>query len=182
MAKKGKGKMQIATNVASVKVPDPSAFRVPDAPHARGVTSYAHPVVRRTVNLRDDPLGLMHARKQIGPALYRAGREYQATREAMGIGTGRSSSDLREHVDGGQIASDGITDRQVIAAKKIEALRRRLGEDGYRLIEAVLIDKRSIREIADASPMMSGKAATTFYGHLFRRQLAVLAKAWGFAS
>ena len=173
--------MQITTAVATVKVHDPSAFRVPDAPHVRGVTTYSKPMVRRTVNLRDDPLGLMHARKQIGPALYRAGREYQAIREAMGIGTGRSPSDLREHVDGGQIATDGITDERLAAAKKIAALRSRLGDDGYRLLEAILIDKRTVREIADASSMMSGKAATTFYGHLFRRQLAVAAKAWGFA-
>lgn len=184
MAKKGKGKMQVlqSTEIAAVRVANPLAYAVPDVEHKRGVTTYREPSVKASVSLRDDPLGLMYARRQIGPALYRAGREYQATREAMGIGAGRSASDLKEHVDGGQIASDGITDRQISAGKKLEALRRRLGDDGYRLLEAVLIDKRTIREIADASPMMSGKAATTFYGHLFRRHLAVAAKAWGFAS
>lgn len=173
-----KGKqMQHAT--ATIKVTDPMAFLVPDVQHNAGVTTYREPRISARVALRDDPLGQMYARKQIGASLYRAGRTYQAAREAMGIGSGRSPSDLREHVDGGQIATDGITDAKVAAAKRIAAWRLLLGEDGYRLVEAVLIDKRSIRQVADASRMMSGKAATTFYGHLFRRQLSALAKAMG---
>lgn len=167
---------------ATITVENPDAVRRPFAVHAKGETTYREPREFRVSVarvLRDDPIGQMHSRRQITDTQYHAAREYQETREAMGIGTGRSPSNLVEHVDGGQIASDGITDRQLRASKRIEAWRVRLGDAGYRLIEAVLIHKRTIREIADASPMMSGKAATTFYGHMFRQQLDVLAKAMG---
>lgn len=166
----------------TITVENPDARRKPFAVHMKGETTYREPREARVTLprvLRDDPIGQMHSRRQITDAQYLVAREYQATREAMGIGTGRSPSDLREWVDGGQIASDGITDRQMRAAKLLAAWRVRLGDAGYRLIEAVLIDKRTIRQIADASPMMSGKAATTFYGHMLRHQLDVLGKAMG---
>lgn len=175
-----------AIDTTTVHVPDadPDARyrRIASTRHFRGVTSFREPLVKATATLRNDPLGQMYSRRQIGRAQYEAGRKYQATREAMGIGTGRSPSDIREWVDGGQIASDGITDERLRAAKDIAKWRALLGTEGYKLIEAVLIDKATIRQYADASPMMSGKAATTYYGHAFRIALTTLAKAMGLAS
>lgn len=169
------------TDVTKVPDADPDAAyrRMTAARHRQGVTTFYEPRVAAVRTLRDDPLGLMHSRKQVGEAQYAAGRRYQATREAQGIGRSRSPGDIREHVDGGRIASDGITDDMVVAGKRIAAWRSRIGDDGYWLLEAVLIEKRSIREYADASPMMSGKAATTFYGHRFRECLSTLAKLMG---
>ena len=49
-----------------------------------------HPAELRRVTvvraLRDDPLGRLHARRQIGLAQYRAGRAWQAAYEAAAIG------------------------------------------------------------------------------------------------
>lgn len=186
--------MHSAGELATVKVADPSAFTVPDLHYERGLSApqivgegeggiitYIEPTVRRQANHRDDPIGYMFSRGQVGKAQYRAARQYQATREAEGIGRGRSPSDIREHVDGGKGPSDGLTDTRLAAAKKIARWRQMLGEDGYQIVEAVLIDKRQIRDIADSGTrMMPGKSATITLGHIFRRQLSLLAKDMGF--
>ena len=191
MPRKRKAKpMQTATalsaDTAPMMVPDPGEDaryrRISASRHKDGVTSFREPLVQATRALRDDPLGLMHARKQIGEAQYRAGREWQRTHEAAGVGRLRSSGDIREHVDGGQIASDGITDHQRQAIARLAAWDRALGAQGARLVAAVLADKRSIRDIADNSGLMPGKAATTFMGHRFRECLSTLAKMMGYAS
>lgn len=182
--------MQTATalsaDTAPMMVPDPGEDaryrRIAASRHKDGVTSFREPLVQATRALRDDPLGLMHARKQIGEAQYRAGREWQRTHEAAGVGRLRSSGDIREPTDGGQIASDGITDHQRAALIRLNTWARALGTAGNRLVQAVLADKRSIREIADTGGMMPGKAATTFTGHRFRECLSTLAKMMGFAS
>jgi len=163
---------------ATMYVENPLRERVPQLRMVRG--ELRHDPDKRRVEraLRDDPLGQMHQRRQIGEAQYRAGREFQRTWEAAGTPL-RSPGNIIEHVDGGRGASDGITDQRMAAGKDLAAWRRLLGHE-YSLVEAVLIDKRTIRDVADTGNRMPGKAATTFTGHLFRRQLDVLAKAMGF--
>lgn len=183
---------QTVQTIATIAVPDPSAFTVPDVHYERGlgapqivgpgeggVLTYIPQTVRREVNLRDDPFGQMYKRGTIGRAQYQAGRKFQSTWEAAGTPL-RSPGNIIEHVDGGRGASDGITDRRMAAGKDLALWRSELGRDGYSLIQAVLIDKRTIREVADSGAMMPGKAATTYYGHAFRRQLSLLAKVMGF--
>lgn len=169
---------QTVQTVATIMVPNPLRERVPRLRAIDGELTYVEDKVRAARALRDDPLGQMHQRRQIGEAQYQAGRRFQATWEAAGTPL-RSSGDIREHVDGGRGASDGITDQRMAAGKSLAAWRSLLGHD-YALVQAVLIDKRTIREVSDTGAMMPGKAATTFTGHLFRRQLSLLAKAMGF--
>lgn len=171
--------MQAQTAIATTMVPNPLRERVPQLRTIDRELAYVEDRVRTERALRDDPLGQMHQRRQIGESQYAAGREFQRAWEAAGSPL-RSSGDIREHVDGGQIAADGITDARMAAGKLLASWRSLLGRDGYKLVEAVLIDKHTIRQIADAGSMMPGKAATTFMGHLFRRQLSLLAKAMGF--
>lgn len=163
----------------TIMVPNPLRERVPQLRVIERELTYVEDKVRTERALRDDPLGQMHQRRQIGESQYAAGRRFQATWEAAGTPL-RSPGDIREHVDGGRGASDGITDQRMAAGKELASWRSILGRDGYSLVEAVLIDKHTIREIADAGAMVPGKAATTFMGHLFRRQLSALAKAMGF--
>ena len=185
MSKRKAVTMQSAAAIATMMVPDAGAnwrqHRMDAMRHVRGVTKFHEPMEkeRRVRALRDDPLGLMHHRKQIGESQYRAAREFQSTWERAGTPL-RSPGDIREFVDGGRGASDGITDVRMAAGKKLAQWRSMLGREGYQIVEAVLIDKTTIREVADAGAMMPSKAATTFYGHLFRRQLTALAKAMGF--
>lgn len=171
--------MQAQTAIATTMVPNPLRERVPQLRTIDRELAYVEDRVRTGRALRDDPLGQMHQRRQIGESQYAAGREFQRAWEAAGSPL-RSSGDIREHVDGGRGASDGITDARMAAGKLLAEWRRILGRDGYSLVERVLIDKHTIRQIADAGSMMPGKAATTFMGHLFRRHLSLLAKAMGF--
>lgn len=174
--------MQAAAAFDLVKVDNPLAMPVHEARHHRGETVYRLPQVDVAISQRDrDQLGAMFRRRQIGKALLVAGRLYQTTFELAHGLRGRSSGDLREHVDGGRLPSTGTTDAQMKASDQLAAWNARLGDDKA-LAEAFLIHKRSIREIADASRlMMPGKASTTFHGHLMRRVLARLSKAMGLA-
>lgn len=164
----------------TVMVPNPLRERVPQLRVIERELTYVEDRVRTERALRDDPLGQMHQRRQIGESQYAAGREFQRAWEAAGTPL-RSSGDIREHVDGGKGASDGITDQRMAAGKLLAQWRIILGRDGYALVQSVLIDKHTIREVADAGSMMPGKAATTYYGHAFRQQLSALARAMGFA-
>ena len=165
---------------AETEVQNPHRIRVPDLKTVRGEHRYdeAKVTVRRA--LRDDPLGWMHSRGQINEAQYQAGREYQATREAEGIGTGRSPSELREHVDGGHVASDGITDTKLRAAKRVAAWRSMLGEDGYQLAEAVLVENRQVKQCALSIYGSASPANRKYAGRRFRECLDALAKNMGF--
>lgn len=166
---------------ATMLVENPLRERLPQMRERGGEIVHIPDRIRVERSLRDDPLGQMHSRKQIGEAQYHAGRRFQETWEAAGKSL-RSSGDIREHVDGGQIASDGITDKRMKAGKILAEWRSALGRDAYAFLEAVLIDKRTIRDIADTSRlMMPGKASTTFHGHLFKRHLSLLAKHTGHA-
>lgn len=167
-------------------VPEPDAEvrarrRYHATEHKKGVTSFEEPLVMATRRTAGDTLGFMFSRRQIGRAQYEAGRKYQRTREAQGIGRGRSPSELHEYVDGGKGPQDGLTDARKKATSDLAAWRRLLGSDGYEIVEAVLIEGHSIQEVADSgTSMMPGKAATKAMGHVFRRQLSVLARAMGF--
>jgi hypothetical protein len=142
--------MQTAASIATTMVPNPLRERVPQLRVIERELTYVEDRIRTERALRDDPLGQMHQRKQIGEAQYQAGRRFQQTWEAAGTPL-RSSGNIIEHVDGGRTASDGITDKRMAAAKLLDAWRQSLGESDYRFLQAVLIDKRSIREVADAS-------------------------------
>lgn len=171
--------MQVAAH--TMMVPNPLRERVPQLRVIERELTYVEDKVRTERALRDDPLGQMHQRRQIGESQYAAGRRFQATWEAAGTPL-RSSGDIREHVDGGRGASDGITDARMAAGKELASWRSAIGDDGYKFLQAVLIDKRSIREVADASRlMMPGPKSTVFHGQLFRRLLSLLAKATGHA-
>lgn len=188
--RKAEKKMQAAAQ--TVMVPNPLREIVPQLRVIERELTYVEDKVRVEVSYRDDPLGQMFRRGQLGDlnkpseeskarAMLEAGRKFQSTWEAAGSPL-RSSGDIREHVDGGKGASDGITDARMAAGKLLAEWRRLLGKAGYDLVQAILIDKRTIREVADSGSMMPGKAATTYYGHAFRHQLSALAKAMGFSA
>lgn len=166
--------MHAATS--TVMVPNPLRERVPQLRVIERELTYVEDRVRVDRALRDDPLGQMHQRRQIGDAQYQAGRKFQSTWEAAGTPL-RSSGNIIEHVDGGRGASDGITDQRMAAGKLLAYFRSELGEADYKFLEAVLIDKATIRQVADASRlMMPGPKSTVFHGQLFRRILSLLAK------
>ncbi len=93
-----------------------------------------HPAELRTVTLaralRDDPLGRLHARRQIGLAQYRAGREWQETYEAAAIGHVGSIDPSNEPVDGSPHHAGPNLDRITKATRKLAGWDRLLGQYG----------------------------------------------------
>ncbi len=138
--------------------------------------------IKAVQSLRDDPLGLMHSRKQVSDSQYRAGRRWQALWAAKEVGGVRSIDLTQTPVDGSPMGFTGLSERQRQAMKEVEHLQDILGRDGYALVCGVLVDKHTIREIADAGSRMPGKATTTYVGHRFRECLSTLAKAMGYAT
>lgn len=206
MKKKGQKRMQTATDTVaaqlaetklrldkerraleiSASVKDPRAFTVPDVDRQMGETIYREPLISATVTLRDDPLGHMHRKgrddTRIGSAQYHAGRVWQRTYEAAGIGRIRSPGDIREPVDGGGIAHSGATDRQMQAHKRLAMWRALLGTQGALIIEDVLAEKRTLRQVAQARYGGTESATIKYVGRRFRECLSTLAKDMGLSS
>lgn len=174
----------------TIAVPNPHRELVPRLRHSRPSESGARELTyhedRVTVqrSTRGDLIGFMHSRGQLGEGTwgdvrYVAARRYQGAAETLAGGQ-RSSGDIRERVDGGHIASDGLTDARRDAARYLARWRARLGADGASLVDAVLIKGMTLRTIGDSGrAMMPGKAATTFLGHRLRECLTTLAKDMG---
>lgn len=175
---------QTVQTVATIMVPNPSVVRraaSEDVTHFQGVTTFKPPPEEKVKVQRaqSDVVGLMYDRRQISEARYAAARRFQETWEKAGAPF-RSPGDIREFVDGGRGPTDGITDARQKAMRALMGYKALLGQEGLGIVVSVLIDKRTIRDVADRGFMMPGKAATTYYGHLFQNQLSLLAKAMGF--
>lgn len=149
----------------------------------RGVTTFVPDRVERERNLRDDPLGQMHDRRQIEEHQYRAGRQFQDDWEVSGrSGRMRGMDTTQEPVDGGRNASSrlGVTDRSLAASRRLNAYETELGAYGWRLATLVLVDKRTLRECAQVIHGTALKPANvTFVGHRFRECLDTLAERMG---
>ncbi|MFA6047152.1 MAG: hypothetical protein WC718_19375 [Phycisphaerales bacterium] len=163
------------TAVATTYVPNPHRERVPQLRLIRGELTYVEDRIKVDVTYRDDPIGHMHRRKMLDDVRFRAARKYQETREAMGIGTGRSPSDLREWVDGGRMPANGVTDRQRAAAMQIILWRKLIGEQAYGVLESVLIDKCRLREVPTPFDRSPGKIST-LAGRVLREALMRIAR------
>lgn len=159
----------------TIEVQNPLRIRVPDLVRKRGELQYHEPRIVVARALRNDPLGSMHARKQISDAQYRAGREWQAKQEAAGTPL-KSSGDLQEPVDGSRKHRIGLTDRQRDAARQRAVWRDMLGGKNFALLEAVLIDKANLRE---AGELIFPDAQRKYVGWLFRHCLDQVAGSLG---
>ena len=138
--------------------------------------------VKAWQSLRDDPLGLMHHRKQISESQYRAGRAWQALWAASEVGGIKVLDLTQTPVDASPRGFTGISDRQRDAMRDLAKLKTQLGDHGSRLVEAVLVNKRSIREIADTGGNIPTRYNTAFYGHRFRECLDTIAKWLGLSN
>lgn len=163
----------------TIEVQNPHGLIVPDIRVVRGELRYDQERVTVARSIRGDPLGEMHAKRQISDAQYAAGRRYQATSEAMGIGVSRSPGDIKEPVDGGLGPTDGLTDRKLDAAKQMDAWRQLLGARGFELVQLVLIAGRSHPWIARQLYGGATQANRRYVGRLFRDCLDQLAADMG---
>ncbi len=131
-------------------------------------------VVRRA--LRDDPLARLHARRQIGEAQYRAGREWQAAYEAAAIGHVGSIDPSNEPVDGSPHHNGPNLDRITKAARKLAQWDRLLGADGCAIVRDVLAERLTMAAIAYKRRF----GTEEYYGKRFRECLMCLARDMGY--
>ncbi len=139
-----------------------------------------HPAELRTVTLaralRDDPLGRLHARRQIGLAQYRAGREWQETYEAAAIGHVGSIDPSNEPVDGSPHHAGPNLDRITKATRKLAGWDRLLGQYGCIIVRWALAERMTAAQIAHAMRFGDEK----FYGARLRECLDCLARDMGY--
>jgi hypothetical protein len=136
------------------------------------------------VNLREDPIGRMHARRQVDEAQYSAARAYQQLYDRATIGNLSPADPSRIRVDGGK-APDPISAARMAAATRLRSVEGTLkdwhGHAGLSLTRCVLTGGKSVEKTARDFGASSSRE-TRFWGLLFRKCLDVLAKALGFAS
>ena len=142
------------------------------------------PTATVVVNLREDPIGRMHARRQVDAAQYQAARAYQQLYDRATIGNLSPADPSRIRVDGGK-APDPISAARMAAATRLRSVERTLsdwhGFAGLNLTRCVLTGGKSVDKAARDFGANSEREAR-FWGLLFRKCLDVLAKALGFAS
>lgn len=120
-----------------VQSPDPMLVTAIVPNPAEYAERVVNPTVLVTRTLRNDPVGIMHAKRQIDDAQYEAARRWQADAEAAGPRIG-SSGFLQEPVDGGGHIRDGIAQRQLDAHKRLVHYAKLLGPRQHQLLVLVL--------------------------------------------
>jgi hypothetical protein len=129
-----------------------------------------------TASLRDDPLGRLHARRQIKEHQYAVGHYVQNLFELAASGRLQAMDPSKEPVDGRGAFVEPITDGQMRAGRRLQEARHTLGARGYALVKAVLADRLFLEQVAQASGISSRMA-----GNKFRECLDELADLFGFA-
>jgi hypothetical protein len=127
-------------------------------------------------SIRNDPLGSLHARKQIDDAQFWGGRCYQRDFEAVERGP-RAIDPGKEYVDGGA-AAEPITEAQQKAALKLASVHRALGQNGAALIQNSLIHGMSMDQMV-AARNLDSEAERKYLGKRFRECLNSLAFEYG---
>jgi len=132
-------------------------------------------------NLRDDPLARLRARGQIDEGQYLGGRHWQQEYEIAELGAAKAIDTTKEAVDGGQIAQDGLTERQQKAFRALALASIKLGLEGEALMMDFLVHGRGIKEIAarrgcDTEPELK------YFGRRIRECLETLAIAFRYVS
>lgn len=129
-------------------------------------------------NLREDPLGRLHDRRQIDEAQYLAGREFQADWERAEKGP-QAIDPSKEAVDGGCMP-DPIDEGQTKALVRINGVLRQLGADGSAIVHDVLVHGLTMEKIANRREL-AGQKWVEYFGKRFRECLDCMAEYYGLA-
>jgi hypothetical protein len=115
----------------------------------------------RVVSLRDDPVGQMARRGQLGSDAAQcnlrlaAAREWQRLHEAAEVGTLRGKDPTYEAVDGGRFTPPDSASR-LDAIKQLGALSRVLGIRSENLIRRVLGQKFTVKQVVAMDGLLGG--------------------------
>ena len=136
----------------------------------------------KVINLRDDPIGQMAKRGQLGnPAdtttRLAGARKWQVYYEHAEIGGAKAIDPSKPYIDGGAYVPPE-TDRRSAALAELKRLRPCLGMIGDRLVTWVLGEKLNLVEVA-AKLGYQSRMEKVVLGHEFRKYLDLLAVLFG---
>lgn len=167
-------------DLAPAVIDDPYAPTADPATRDRATWNPApRPRIVVVRSFRHDPLGAMHARRQVTEAEYLAGRAYQTMAEtAAGRGAAAMQWDGR-NTHGTGSAPVPVTDATLRAARRLRAvdtrLRARFGTEGLEVTQGVLLLHRDLRHVRRG-------ASLRFVGMLLRQCLDEIAILLGLAT
>ncbi|QPF83079.1 hypothetical protein IC762_25530 [Bradyrhizobium genosp. L] len=130
-------------------------------------------------SVRNDPLGRLHAHRQIDDSQYRGGRAFQADWERAERGP-RAVDTTREYVDGGQWR-EPITEGQRQATLRLNRAEHELGADGSMLVHEVLILGMTMEQIGQRRGLQTQRWQD-YFARRFKECLDRLALIYGFAT
>jgi hypothetical protein len=130
-------------------------------------------------NIKNDPLGNLHARHQIDEAQYHAGRAFQYDFETAERGP-QAIDPSKEAVDGGRMP-EPITEAMRKAVARLNRVHGIMGQSGASIAHDVLIARMSLDKVA-AKREMKTELEKKYLGRRLRECLDDMALVYGFAS
>lgn len=139
-----------------------------------------------TASLRHDPLARLHKRSHISDAEYAAGDWLRAQFELLNRAALRGVDISKPFVDGSAAGRAPLTGAQQRAGKHTLRAYRTLGSEGFRLVYAVLGERKYIEQVAEHYALDRGTPATKrdvlYLGRRFRECLNTMSFTFGFAT
>ena len=130
-------------------------------------------------SVRSDPLGRLHAHRQIDEAQYRGGRAFQNDWERAERGP-QAVDTTREYVDGAG-TREPVTESQRQAVLRLTRVERELGVDGAALVHDVLVLGLTMDQIVQRRAVRTQRW-NDYFARRFRECLDRLALVYGFAT
>ena len=130
-------------------------------------------------SVRSDPLGRLHAHRQIDEAQYRGGRAFQNDWERAERGP-QAVDTTREYVDGAG-TREPVTESQRQAVLRLNRVERELGTDGAALVHDVLVLGLTMDQIVQRRAVRTQRW-NDYFARRFRECLDRLALVYGFAT
>ncbi|CAL79018.1 conserved hypothetical protein [Bradyrhizobium sp. ORS 278] len=130
-------------------------------------------------SVRNDPLGRLHAHKQLDDAQYRAGRAFQNDWERAERGP-QAIDPSREHVDGAR-GREPVTESQRQAVLRLNRAERELGLDGAAITHDVLVHGLTMEQVGQKRGLASQRW-NDYFARRFKECLDRLAVVYGFST
>lgn len=130
-------------------------------------------------SVRSDPLGRLHAHKQLDDAQYRAGRAFQNDWERAERGP-QAIDPSREHVDGAR-GREPVTEGQRQAVLRLNRAERELGADGAAITHDVLVHGLTMEQVGHKRGLASQRW-NDYFARRFKECLDRLAVVYGLST
>ncbi|MGJ4947925.1 DUF6456 domain-containing protein [Bradyrhizobium sp. HKCCYLS20291] len=130
-------------------------------------------------SVRNDPLGRLHAHKQLDDAQYRAGRAFQSDWERAERGP-QAIDPSRDHVDGAQ-GRELLTEGQRQAMVRLNRAERELGADGAAIVHDILVHGLTM-ELVGHKRGLASQRWNDYFARRFKECLDRLAVVYGFSN